>query len=282
MDKALQIPENDVSKTWNSTLNSKYDSNCIPGQSIAMTSTERACAASHLKVWKIIANLSVSPSKAHSSSILLYSKDSSETEQHIADRIFSLAKLEHGWHNLLHRERSLSSTRNLIGNMETQKKSIMSYDDWFLILEDDATIPHSLGCIRQLNIRLLLYEIISKIPPDCDICYLGYNLPEVFQHLQEPYSTAYKIHFRKINYLWGLSSYILKRKSVSILLSNLPIDSPADCFMARLIHDKHLVVSSRSMRSVFSILRCIPLLVLGVYSARSYISSEWSRSWKIS
>jgi hypothetical protein len=51
------IPEKDVTKTWDSTLNNTYDRRCTAGAATLLTPSERACAASHLKVWRAIAVL---------------------------------------------------------------------------------------------------------------------------------------------------------------------------------------------------------------------------------
>jgi GR25 family glycosyltransferase involved in LPS biosynthesis len=54
---ADNVPESDVSIVWNAILNSTFDGNCFPNEATPMTPSERACAASHLNVWRAIDNL---------------------------------------------------------------------------------------------------------------------------------------------------------------------------------------------------------------------------------
>ena len=51
------IPESDVALYWDSTLNNRFDSKCVLNKVTPMTQSERACAASHLKVWRTINKL---------------------------------------------------------------------------------------------------------------------------------------------------------------------------------------------------------------------------------
>ena len=53
----FSVLESDVSLYWNSTLNSTFDSKCTVNASTPMTASERACAASHLRVWRHISLL---------------------------------------------------------------------------------------------------------------------------------------------------------------------------------------------------------------------------------
>jgi len=51
------IPESDVVKTWDSTLNATFDNRCLSNKVMHMTASEQACAASHLMIWRLIAKL---------------------------------------------------------------------------------------------------------------------------------------------------------------------------------------------------------------------------------
>ena len=51
------IPESDVVKIWDSTLNATFDNRCLSNKVMHMTASEQACAASHLMIWRLIAKL---------------------------------------------------------------------------------------------------------------------------------------------------------------------------------------------------------------------------------
>lgn len=45
------IGPRDVSSTWDSTVNARYDRKCVANRSVPLTPSERCCAASHLALW---------------------------------------------------------------------------------------------------------------------------------------------------------------------------------------------------------------------------------------
>jgi len=53
----MSIPESDVVKIWDSTLNASFDSRCLVNNNMHMTTSERACAASHLTTWRLISTV---------------------------------------------------------------------------------------------------------------------------------------------------------------------------------------------------------------------------------
>ena len=50
------ISDRDVTNAWDTSLNAKFDENCVPDAFIPLTPTERACAQSHINIWRLIAS----------------------------------------------------------------------------------------------------------------------------------------------------------------------------------------------------------------------------------
>ena len=48
------VPDSDVARMWDSTLNSSFDSYCIANKAQPLTDSERACAASHVLTWRTV------------------------------------------------------------------------------------------------------------------------------------------------------------------------------------------------------------------------------------
>jgi GR25 family glycosyltransferase involved in LPS biosynthesis len=46
------ISERDVALSWDSFVNAKFDEKCVASTSVTMSPSERACAASHLQLWR--------------------------------------------------------------------------------------------------------------------------------------------------------------------------------------------------------------------------------------
>mmetsp|Transcript_21495 Transcript_21495/g.47226 ORF Transcript_21495/g.47226 Transcript_21495/m.47226 type:complete len:259 (+) Transcript_21495:1304-2080(+) len=50
-----RVPPSEVAKTWCTTRNSEYANNILPHQVVAMSASERGCAASHVRLWQLVA-----------------------------------------------------------------------------------------------------------------------------------------------------------------------------------------------------------------------------------
>ena len=265
----MSVPESDVSFFWDSTLNSTYDEKCTINKATPMTPTERACAASHLKVWRTIAEMrdtlfNTASSSSFSSSSLSSSgeiiigevkgkgkeKEGDEEENklrliEISRGCFRLSRLGGGWVPLSSSigRSSVEDIKDKKGQRNRQAIPISAmktndninnvnngFDDWYLILEDDAEITNN---AMLEGLQLTINKIIQqKLPNDFDICYLGHVLP----------NNCHKTYFRggeviKVNYAWCLHSYILRGKAINTLLTNLPINSPVDNFIGQLLFD---------------------------------------------
>lgn len=57
LDMSINIPVSDVTKIWDTTLNAAFDSHCLEHIAQCMTDSERACAASHLMIWRLISKI---------------------------------------------------------------------------------------------------------------------------------------------------------------------------------------------------------------------------------
>lgn len=71
-DPYYQIPETDVSLTWNPSFNSKFDPTNISNPNTSLTLSERACAASHLKIWRMIVEYSHNQNNIQENSCLFH------------------------------------------------------------------------------------------------------------------------------------------------------------------------------------------------------------------
>lgn len=108
---------------------------------------------------------------------------------------------------------------------------------YYLVFEDDMEINSQ----YKDNFILQLNEIQNALPLDTDICYLGYSKP-----FDVKFPRVHKL-LSKPNYLWQLHAYLLSSSGAKKLLSYLPIDSPVDNFISRLIYEEKLKVNFNSL-----------------------------------
>lgn len=230
-DSNESIPLEIVTSHWDSTLNSTFDKQCAVNVATPLTPSERACAAGHIMVWKLIYELSVE-------------QKFRENVQGIFQKIPPV---------VLNASRS---TMKVISKQDYYFLSrVYSSNQWchhhakgvnncsyYLIFEDDfeikswITIDHASGD-KSTGFMARVNEIQRNLPPDTDICYLGYV---------KPYDITWKKygkHFLEPTYLWQLHAYLLSGTGAKKLLASLPVDSPVDNFVARLIHEGKLKVN---------------------------------------
>lgn len=98
-----------------------------------------------------------------------------------------------------------------------------------IIFEDDVTLTP--GFARKAR------KALEIVPDDFDILLLGYFFPggEIERLKREP--VAVLRHFIMPTYFWGLHAYVLSCKGAAKLLRHLPVDGPADVFVAGLVND---------------------------------------------
>lgn len=73
-----------VTHTWNTTLNSRFDSAMAPHQTVTMTAGERGCAASHVALWRRCAG------HADDGAPLLIMEDDLVMAEHFGERVCML------------------------------------------------------------------------------------------------------------------------------------------------------------------------------------------------
>jgi GR25 family glycosyltransferase involved in LPS biosynthesis len=202
----FEISESDVASTWNTTLNSKFDSGCTADLAVSLTSSEKACAASHLHVWRII--------------------DQLRTQGGTVPEVSQWFKFHDFVRSNLALSKQLSSKESVVKIADDDM-------DCYLILEDDADCKSYV----EINFRSELLSMVKKAAlSDWDIIYLGGVTPtksSLFQGI--PLKGGY---FTKVNYIWMLHAYLIKGSSITNkLLKCLPIVGPVDNFLATLIYN---------------------------------------------
>ena len=229
-DSFEDIPVDIVATHWDSTLNSKFDKQCAVNSATPLTPSERACAAGHVMVWKLIYDLSVEQSFHENTSgifrkiphiVLNSSRDSignlSKEEFYRLSRVYSSNQWSH------HHHKGVNNNK------------------YYLIFEDDfeikswLTVDHR-NASKYCGFMARVDEIQRNLPPETDICYLGYV---------KPYEVTWKQYgknFLEPTYLWQLHAYLLSPSGAKKLLASLPVNSPVDNFVARLIYEEKLKV----------------------------------------
>lgn len=265
----LDIPDTDVTRLWDSTLNNMYDSKCTINKFTPMTPSERACAASHLKVWRTIAairdlyfqssnsttsqsnlNANMSSSTLNKNSSCDSSNKKNGNDSSKRDTVgnkdnHNLEEISRGCYRLSHMGGGWIPVHMSVAEKNNQKKNPSfgstgrgndNDTDWYLVLEDDAEAATT--NLMSEGFQITLNKVLQKVPYNFDICYLGHVIPH----------HAEKKNFRggdiiKTKYAWCLHAYILRGKAVNVLLKNLPISAPVDNFIAQMLHDEIIEVS---------------------------------------
>lgn len=210
------VPEKFVSTSWNTSLNCQFDFKCSKNNDVPLTSTERACAMSHLLIWKAIEKLYV---------------QGNDKESGLPPIVEKLSQ-------------SLLFYRNISQNI---------LKDYFLIMEDDAHLrinpltTYFSTKPNQMNVRTIYHNslieellyIIQRLPKSTDICYLGRVLPWKSKEFK---SQPIKSIFLRVNYVWNLHAYLIHGHCVEKIMAYLPINMPVDNFLASLAHSQGLEV----------------------------------------
>jgi len=140
----FKICDEDVTSTWDSTLNSTFDKKCVSNVAVPMSLSEKACAMSHINVWRTIAS-SFKTSFVDGSSLA---------------ELMSLYKL----------------SGSLFTSLPTEKDSAdnSSEEEWYLIFEDDAVLRGDLEEPFCEKVRQLTKSLTSRV----DILFLGCVIPK--------------------------------------------------------------------------------------------------------
>lgn len=134
------IDSAEVGSRWDSALNSKFDTKCVVSHAIPLTPSERGCIASHIRVWRLIANMTETSSSSAQGS------PNHGILKSICEHCIPLRSKTH----------------------EDKSKW------WHIVCEDDAAII-SRNVIH--NFQSSIRRILNALPNDCDICYLGHATP---------------------------------------------------------------------------------------------------------
>lgn len=258
-DKRQSIPESDVTFTWDSTENSYFDPGCAVNEQTVLSESERACAASHLAIWRTIVSITThtTPSVVPGGAVATNSCNSNTSFGSSSSGTLAAAGVKVVDAALMQQCRFYFSSRMLhrptlnpgiITHHGLTRKSkakarpaAVSPEDFFLILEDDAHVTP----LHQTNFQHHLMEILRKLPVDAEILYLGGAVPKGGTKFKS--SMTSNGLFCRVNYIWQLHAYLVKRSAVDTLLSHLPINGPVDNFVASLILHGDLTVSLVSM-----------------------------------
>jgi GR25 family glycosyltransferase involved in LPS biosynthesis len=270
--------DNIVNKTWDSTLNSQFDNSCHINTALPMTESERACAASHAKVWNIIVRSSheIFSEQINKKERLKANDDEVCGDDDVLLALQGLRSLQLGVLakseireveviNTLHMNEDASHDRNhrsCTGSNHSERdfnssnvglttnSNVVDKNEWYIILEDDASpcihIPNntSTSLISSSGLygghsselyTTLIRQALDRTPSSTDIVYLGHAIPSKGIVRKLP-----KKGLIQVKYLWQMHAYAISKHTAKLLIEHLPIDSPLDNFVAKLIYEGSL------------------------------------------
>lgn len=276
-DVSEPIPTEVVTRTWNSSLNAKFDKKCRINTVTPMTPSERACAASHIILWKLIYEIftlrNCAPNTDELNSYLNQStitgdvtrKSASITSSNIDTRKRLFRPLPNSrvynaipniWPSSPRPEYQIHLSSELEQQAQVQdlcdllslrhQSCLDHFGKFFLILEDDAVIdphPKIKGKYANPHIKKLIKKnFLQRVKEIED------KIPSDFDICYLGYSgKTFKRSVKKIlvrpQYVWQLHAYLLSPKGAAKLLSKLPVSAPVDNFIATLIYERQLEVT---------------------------------------
>ena len=243
-----------VTTSWDTTLHSKHDTRYEP-QTVSMSPSERCCAASHVAVWRAIdtirQHLLDPTSKPTLTSETPAALSSPADNSYLLEQM-ATAFLQSHLHNPTKPALSFAPTSSsATGEIKQDKlpltssfQSPVSADlDWYLIAEDDFRVsPAALSTYTDAAepslVRVIRALINDHVPADYDLLYLSYQTsPKAKQ-------TEVNKYIVRPGYVWAAGAYVLRGRAVRTLLGCLPVSAPLDRFLAQLVQDKDLIVST--------------------------------------
>lgn len=247
-DAYSSIPESDVQLTWDSTLNNKFDPRCPVNTRTVATQSERACAASHLRVWRAIA--AARGTRAAKSKLRGVQSLAAESSDALAERFFasaddiykSLTSVSLGKSRPpLVKSSAATPAAETAASLNqvalVEDSFCQEGTDYFIIFEDDVSFPQQ----SLVDLRATIRSIMRVLPASVDILYLCGVLPKACADFK--LKNIKGDPFFSINYAWTLQAYVLRSRAVEVLLSKLPIFAPVDNFVASLVYHGELRVS---------------------------------------
>jgi hypothetical protein len=240
-----KLSDSFVCHTWDSHVNHEFDPTCLVDSETPMSATERACAASHLMAWLLLqrlrcARVGKDAAPGASTSNKASQRASIDQTCHLLAHSFGWARWGGGWTapglspRDSHRTPRVSSSSSSSSSSCEESVSEIEVDDWYLILEDDASVVPEFR--EETRFRKRLAQILAKIPPDWDILYLGHAA----SGKGKGQTVGGGLFYRPL-YVWQLHGYILRGTALGKLASSLPIAAPVDNHVANLIYTGRLV-----------------------------------------
>ena len=244
-----------VATSWDTTLHSKHDTRYEP-QTVSMSPSERCCAASHVAVWRAIdtvrQRLLDPTSKPTITSETPASAFSSPADNsYLLGQMATLFLQSHLYNpckpTLLAAPSSSSTTVSTKENKlppTSSFQTLVSSDlDWYLIAEDDFRVsPAALSAYTDAPepslVTVIRALINDHVPADYDLLYLSY------QASPKAKVTEINKYIVRSGYVWAAGAYLLRGRAVQTLLGCLPVSAPLDRFLAQLVQDKDLIVST--------------------------------------
>ena len=227
------VKDSQVARSWHSRLNCLYDKKTIPAEH-TMSKGERGCSGSHLALWKQCAKRD-DPSKP----MLILEDDAV-----LWDRSgVAFPELCH---------RLIAAVEQLY---DVEKDPVMLYVGcevsarWpvahpYVSMRAQATRacrPDRLSPSHLAPPRFLLVSSMPAfpLPAPSSAFFDGIRaLPQVVRWRDQRRVIVEgppQAKLREAEYLWQTSSYILWPAAAKELLSHLPIDSPTDCYISKLV-----------------------------------------------
>eukprot|EP01036_Dinobryon_divergens_P028221 gene28220-37133_t len=175
------LSEKDVATHWNSTFNATFDRKCHPDLNTPMTLSERACAASHLKIWRMIQDIHQSSKKKPTNKRKSPGQDRNE-EGGVADS-WSVDMYKHVW--------------------TTRRR------DYYLVFEDDASILSTCA----FDFRQELDIILTHIPELHAYVVTSRAAEKLIENL--PISAPVDNYVATLIYDGVLTAYAVERRMVA-------------------------------------------------------------------
>eukprot|EP01034_Spumella_vulgaris_P022340 gene22340-28460_t len=160
------VSESDVTSCWDSTLNNQFDQGCMVNTHTPLTPAERACAASHLKVWRTIASIR--------SRLSLDGVVQGLVKEDTVDHLGCSSSGSSGASDAHSVFAAYCRTASPHAKQSATTTLLLDADlDHYLVFEDDAAV----SLVKQASFRKEVAFLMRKLPSDVDVLYLGGAVP---------------------------------------------------------------------------------------------------------
>ncbi|CAM9301057.1 unnamed protein product [Ectocarpus sp. 12 AP-2014] len=222
------ISDKEVSLTWATELNTIYDKDCEKETTHIMHPSERACAASHLDLWRRHRDSKLAPfmPEVHPDAVLILEDD---------------AKLEPGFLE------AAKATMLQAAAMDTvrKKKSIGLSKEWDIIyLGHILPVPIMDGIARASKTKKNAAKSNGGVEEGggatdtattTDGAPAGDTAAADAGAGAAAAATALGLVVAPVTFAWGLHAYLLTRPAAARLANSLPVSAPADIFVASML-----------------------------------------------